>query len=255
MQDEWHRQGRLEQHCLMEPLAVQRCRLQHRSQPESWELRFIWWECVGLQARETASQVTLRKLLPGGKGRSQVTYKFCNKGQVVWTSKDYCQLKEARYLKEFNTFLHIGTGKSLGLPRSLLSYASQPSWASILCFSTSRASLGSRWGVAAIWWLSDHICSPSWVSVGLAGSHWRAVITDDCDIRVYWSGGKCSISQKRPRSILLGLVPLPHGKRALETRLVWLRNRVILSDFNMNSPMRVMQAESLEVPALSRSVN
>ena len=29
--------------------------------------------------------------------------------------------------------------------------------------------------------------SPSWVSLGLTSSHWRARITDDCDILVYWS--------------------------------------------------------------------
>ena len=32
---------------------------------------------------ETASQVTLKQLLPGPEGRNQVIQKFCNKGQVV----------------------------------------------------------------------------------------------------------------------------------------------------------------------------
>ena len=53
------------------------------------ELCFIQWEFLGLQPQERALQVTLRKLLLGDKQRSQVIYKFCNKGQVVWTSKEY----------------------------------------------------------------------------------------------------------------------------------------------------------------------
>ena len=40
------------------------------------ELCFIRWELTGLQAQETPSQVTLRDLLPGGEGRSQVTRNF-----------------------------------------------------------------------------------------------------------------------------------------------------------------------------------
>ena len=44
------------------------------------------------------------------------------------------------------------------------------------------------------WWLSDHRYSSSWVHLGLASSHWRAEIANDCDILVYWQGRKCSIS-------------------------------------------------------------
>ena len=47
--------------------------LKKDAQPKSWELCFIQWEFLGLQAQETPSQVTLRELLPGGEGRSQVT--------------------------------------------------------------------------------------------------------------------------------------------------------------------------------------
>ena len=72
----------------MQPL--ENCQLKKYSQPKSWELCFIWWKCLGLQAWETATQVTLRELLRVDEGRSQVIQKFCNKGQVVWTSKDYC---------------------------------------------------------------------------------------------------------------------------------------------------------------------
>ena len=42
------------------------------SQPRGWELCFIWWEFLGLQAQETASQVALKELLQGGGGRSQI---------------------------------------------------------------------------------------------------------------------------------------------------------------------------------------
>ena len=41
------------------------------------------WKFLGLPARETASQVTLRELLRGGKGRSQVIQKVYNKQLVV----------------------------------------------------------------------------------------------------------------------------------------------------------------------------
>ena len=36
------------------------CWLQNYSQPKSWELWFIWWEFLWLQAKEGTSQVTLR---------------------------------------------------------------------------------------------------------------------------------------------------------------------------------------------------
>ena len=43
--------------------------------------KFIWWESLGLQAQETASQVTLGELLRGGEGRSQAVEKFVTKGK------------------------------------------------------------------------------------------------------------------------------------------------------------------------------
>ena len=39
------------------------------------------------------------------QGRSQVIQKFCNKGQVVWTSKDYYWLEKTRYPKLRNSVL------------------------------------------------------------------------------------------------------------------------------------------------------
>ena len=41
------------------------CQLTKYSQPTSWELCFIRQEFLGLQAREAASQVTLREVLQG----------------------------------------------------------------------------------------------------------------------------------------------------------------------------------------------
>ena len=43
----------------------------------------LFTEFLGLQARETASQVTLRELVGKGEGRGQVTPKFCNKCEIV----------------------------------------------------------------------------------------------------------------------------------------------------------------------------
>ena len=55
-----------------------------KSQPKSGELCFLWWEFLGLQAQETASQVTLSELLQGGV---RLYIEVCNQQQVVQTSK------------------------------------------------------------------------------------------------------------------------------------------------------------------------
>ena len=55
------------------------------------ESRFIWWESWGLQARETASQVTLRELFLRRWGREEPGYlEVFQKRQVIWILKDYC---------------------------------------------------------------------------------------------------------------------------------------------------------------------
>ena len=56
---------------------------------ETWKVEsyFIWWECLGLWAWETAS-VALRKLLQGGRRESQVIYKFATKGAGNLNIKD-----------------------------------------------------------------------------------------------------------------------------------------------------------------------
>ena len=45
--------------------------LKKYSQPKSWELCFIQWEFLGLQAPETASEVIPRELLQGAKGATK----------------------------------------------------------------------------------------------------------------------------------------------------------------------------------------
>ena len=54
---------------------------------------------------------------------------------------------------------------------------------------------GSLKGVGAVWYLLDcRYFSPSWVSLGVTSSHWRAAVADDWDILVYWYGRKYFIS-------------------------------------------------------------
>ena len=72
------------------------CGLKKYSQAKSWELCFIQWEFLGLKAGGSIP-ANPRERLWGGEGRRQITWKFCDKGQVVWTSKDYCWLKKFRY--------------------------------------------------------------------------------------------------------------------------------------------------------------
>ena len=64
-----------------------------KSQPKSKKLCFIWWEFLGLQTQRTASQVTMRELLQGGKGGLgyiRFLQKKKKKGKQSEISKDYC---------------------------------------------------------------------------------------------------------------------------------------------------------------------
>ena len=91
-------------------------------------------------------------------------------------------------VKEFSTFLCTGRCKTLGSLKSFLSYASQPSGASILFFP-SMFTTGSGCSQKVLSAIPDcRYCSPSYLP-------WKAGITDDCDILVYWHGRKYSISQ------------------------------------------------------------
>ena len=58
-------------------------------------------EFLGLQAWEAVSPITLREFLWGNK----IISKFCNKGQVGWTSKDYCKWKKTGYFMLRNLVL------------------------------------------------------------------------------------------------------------------------------------------------------
>ena len=39
------------------------------TQPEGGELYFVWWAFLGVQAQETASQITLKRLHRRGRGQ------------------------------------------------------------------------------------------------------------------------------------------------------------------------------------------
>ena len=84
--------------------------------------------------------------------------------------------------------------RSLGSPKSFLWYTPPLSRASILYFhipSFFRAHRG-EWlqGVAARWQVFFFF--PEFLQ---GGSHWKAAITEGCDILVYWYGRKYPISQ------------------------------------------------------------
>ena len=71
---------------------------------------------------DTASQIALRGLFQRGEGGARIYQSFCNKDQVVGTSKDYCLIKENQtsQVNEFSTFLHMGRCRSLGSLKSFL---------------------------------------------------------------------------------------------------------------------------------------
>ena len=125
--------GKMQQFGLTEIIPlIHNCGLKKYSQPKSWEFCFIWWEFLGLQAWETASQATLREKLWGGGGeeRSWVRQRFFNKGQVVWPSKGYLLIKENQITQteEFSAFLSVGRCKSLGSLKWFLWYVPSSVW-------------------------------------------------------------------------------------------------------------------------------
>ena len=148
----------------------------------------------------------------------------------------------------------MGTGKSLGLPRSLLSRASQSSWAGILSLHIQRF-LGLPERRACIWGLSDHTSpSPSRASVGLARSGGEL-------------GSLMTVTSLFTDPVgdapLLGSVLRPSccdwcrchvGGALLKPGWCARRDRAILSDFSRNRPRRV-EVTTLEnagrKPALS----
>ena len=94
-----------------------------------------------------SSQVTLRELLSGGEERNQIIRKFCNKGQVVSSSTDYCWLKKTRYLKLRNlVFLKVWEDAKVWIHWNHSFHVHLR----ILCISHPELPWGSPWGVAAV---------------------------------------------------------------------------------------------------------
>ena len=95
------------------------------AQPESWELCFIWWTFLGLQAPETASQITLRDCSEEARREARIYRSFCNKRPGSQNIKGLLLRKENQMsqVKEFSAFLCMGRCKSLGSLKSLLWYA------------------------------------------------------------------------------------------------------------------------------------
>ena len=131
---------------------------------------FIWWEFLGLQAQETPSQMTLRKL-QGGGGRVRL-YRSLQQRAGSLNIKILLLIMENQIsqVKEFYTFLCMGRCKSLGSLKSFLSYASLLSEATILTFSFPRPSSSSL-TLGSGWWLLNSRYFSSWVPSGLRSSH------------------------------------------------------------------------------------
>ena len=103
--------------------------------------------------------------------------------------------------------------KSLGSLKSFLSYSSQLSGASILCFHTlSFLRADPRVTVCC---LLDGRCSfPSWIPSGLTSLPMAAAaIADDCDILFYWYSRQYAIYQGFPGDTS-GKEPACQGRRS-----------------------------------------
>ena len=144
-----------------------------------WECCFLWWskdfcQWVGLVVAVNQKKLHHLKVMddvffgglnwglrPGTEhlgssgdqseeaSRGARIYKsFCNKDQVVRTSKDYCWLKRARLsqIKEFHALLCIGRCKNLGSLKSFLWHVAQlSSQCPVLSHPESpRGALGER---------------------------------------------------------------------------------------------------------------
>ena len=182
----------------------------HNLKVESY---FIWWECLGPWAWETASQYLWENCSREAGRGVRAIYKFATKGAGSLNVKDYCEVRKIRYqVKEFCILLCMGRCKPLGSLNSFLSYAPQLSGAKpgflIVSILLSLFTLwGGRWLLlhsppppapqqspwGAGWWhLLDHVCCvPFWEpSFTFGGLKSLMAVT----FLVYWYSSRYSIS-------------------------------------------------------------
>ena len=120
---------------LWSPHGHHNCQLEKQSQPKSWELLYLVGifrtSSPGDSIASDPERTVLRR-----QGDESGYIKACNKGHV----KVFLWIKENQIsqVKESSTFLYMRRCKSLGSLKSFLSYASQLSRASILCFPHSE---------------------------------------------------------------------------------------------------------------------
>ena len=157
-------------------------------------------ECVGPQARETASQETLREPLPGGKGlhRSSAT------GAGSLNIERSLLIRGSQVFKIRNSaFSYIWGQVRVWACRGHCFHGHLSHPGPVSCLSTSSASSGSPEACLHLRAVGSHE-SFSFPSVRRPRPlPRRAGITDDRDILVYRSGGRRSASRKRPPSVLL----------------------------------------------------
>ena len=91
--------------------------------------------------------MTLGELFQGSEGYIEVLQQWTGSLNI----KRLLLLKESQIsqVKKFSAFLCMGRCKSLGCLHSFLSYASQLSVASILCFSHPELTLGNGYNLMA----------------------------------------------------------------------------------------------------------
>ena len=140
-----------------------------KAQPKSGEQCFIRRTFLGLRAQEAASQVTLRKLLPGGEGGKPGYIGVLQQRAGSLNVKRLLLIKENRIfqVKEFSTFLCMGRCKSPARAHWNLSFDMHPSylgpvscvftsWVSSSCTLGSGCSLMTgRWQVFFVSFLSS----------------------------------------------------------------------------------------------------
>ena len=112
-------------------------------QPKSWELCFIQWEYLGLQAPgdSISSNPERTALRRWGKESGYIEVLQQRAGSPNIKRLLLIKENQISQVKEFCVFLGMERWKSLGSLKSFLSYACQLSWASILWSHMSWTSL------------------------------------------------------------------------------------------------------------------